>query len=137
MGTNMAYKNVEDQRAYAKKHYQENKKLYKDRAKTHSDKQRIAITVFLTEAKSAPCTDCGVSYPPYVMDFDHLSDKKGNVSEFRGLGWSLKRVKQEVAKCELVCSNCHRERTHQRRAAVGSNPTFSTQAPPVSVPYAP
>jgi hypothetical protein len=111
----MAYKNIEHQRAYAKKHYETNKELYKQRAKIHSDRERERIAAFLKDAKSKPCTDCGVSYPSYVMDFDHLSDKEGNIGSFRSLGWSLERIKREVSKCQVVCSNCHRERTHNRR----------------------
>lgn len=68
----------------------------------------------ITELKSKPCTDCGFSYPEYVMDFDHvLGEKVANISKLRGSKkWRL--LVEELSKCELVCSNCHRERTHQR-----------------------
>ena len=62
--------------------------------------------------RDAPCSDCGVKYPPYVMDFDHLSDKKMNVSKM--VMYSEDVIREEVDKCEVVCSNCHRERTYQR-----------------------
>lgn len=66
--------------------------------------------------KSEPCVDCGVRYPSYVMDFDHVDGEKvGNISAMRGRA-SETRLLEEIAKCDLVCSNCHRERTHQRRA---------------------
>ena len=67
----------------------------------------------LNEIKSRPCADCGTSYPPYVMDFDHLRDKQFMVSGM--LTRSLKQILEEVAKCEVVCSNCHRIRTWKRR----------------------
>lgn len=67
------------------------------------------------EFKSAPCADCGVSYPPYVLDFDHLGDDKlDNVSRLVGSKASEEAIRSEIAKCEVVCSNCHRERTHER-----------------------
>jgi hypothetical protein len=44
------------------------------------------------------------------MDLDHLGDKEFNLSEAAGYG--LRRVVAEIAKCEPVCSNCHRERTY-------------------------
>lgn len=68
---------------------------------------------FLKE--TTPCTDCGVNYPYYVMDFDHLSDKEYELSSMIQSGYSLEKVKTEIAKCEIVCSNCHRQRTHMRR----------------------
>ena len=70
--------------------------------------------------KSKPCTDCGHCYPPYVMDFDHLdaSKKKFNLSLAKNN--SLSDVEEELAKCELVCSNCHREREYVRRQFRGS-----------------
>jgi hypothetical protein len=63
-----------------------------------------------------PCTDCGDSYPHYVMQFDHVrGEKLGDVSTMVTSGCSLKRIQTEIAKCELVCANCHAKRTYQRR----------------------
>ena len=78
-----------------------------------------AIDQFVS-AMSQPCTDCGVPYPYYVMDWDHIKDKKFNVSRMGSLG-SEKLILEEIAKCELVCSNCHRERTHKRKTGASSN----------------
>ena len=65
--------------------------------------------------KSGPCVDCGVSYPPYVMQFDHTgNDKFKPVSQMTN--YSLERVLEEIKKCDLVCANCHAERTHNRAA---------------------
>lgn len=47
------------------------------------------------------------------MDFDHLRDKKFNLSKAHLTG-SLKKITEEIAKCEVVCSNCHRVRTFER-----------------------
>lgn len=61
--------------------------------------------------------DCGDSYPPYVMDFDHVRGvKTRNVGNMRTC--SIETIQREIAKCDVVCSNCHRERTHSRRVAV-------------------
>lgn len=66
------------------------------------------------ELKNSPCVDCGVRYPHYVMDFDHRdgSKKVAAVAAMHTSGWAT--VVSEIAKCDLVCANCHRERTHQR-----------------------
>jgi L-lysine 2,3-aminomutase len=57
--------------------------------------------------------DCGVSYPYYVMDFDHRdpAKKKDGVATLVKKG-NVKRLLEEIDKCDVVCSNCHRERTH-------------------------
>lgn len=82
--------------------------VYRNRSK-----QRALEAV--EQLKAQPCTDCGKSYPPYIMDFDHVKEGKFKaVSRMVGRN-SLADVLAEIDKCELVCSNCHRERTYQRR----------------------
>lgn len=63
--------------------------------------------------ESTPCADCGNKFPYYVMDFDHLGNKKFNVSAMITHNWE--QIKEEISKCELVCANCHRVRTHTRK----------------------
>lgn len=69
----------------------------------------------LDALKDVPCFDCGVRYPPYVMDFDHRNPEE----KFSGLNlmktYSRTKVLEEIAKCDVVCANCHRERTNARR----------------------
>lgn len=68
---------------------------------------------FLYELKNRPCMDCGRSFPPYVMQFDHAR----GVKVFT-IGQQAKRslvaLAREVAKCDVVCANCHFIRTHER-----------------------
>lgn len=64
--------------------------------------------------ESNPCTDCGEKYHYSQMDFDHLGDKKTNIARLVNSEASIKTIKIELNKCELVCSNCHRLRTWQR-----------------------
>jgi lysyl-tRNA synthetase class I len=50
-----------------------------------------------------------------MMDFDHVRGRKqANVAELINT-LSKKRLDEEIAKCEIVCSNCHRVRTHMRK----------------------
>lgn len=71
----------------------------------------------IQEYKKVPCADCGETYPPYVMDFDHREgeEKLFLVSKVQHHG--KQKILDEIAKCDVVCSNCHRERTHQRKQA--------------------
>lgn len=71
------------------------------------------ITEKIRTYKNKPCADCGVSYPAHVMDFDHVNGQKlSAVSRMRSYSW--KRIEEEIAKCDVVCANCHRVRTYSR-----------------------
>lgn len=84
---------------YAKRYYQT------------SQQEKIQ---FLRLIKQQPCTDCGQCYPYYVMDFDHVAGEKvAGVGEMRLYSWD--KLFAEVLKCEVVCANCHRERTHGKK----------------------
>jgi hypothetical protein len=77
--------------------------------KRYTDKTRQIMDL----AKDRPCADCKQSYPPVVMDFDHVrGEKLFNVSAHGGR--SRKSVILEIEKCEVVCANCHRLRTESR-----------------------
>lgn len=71
---------------------------------------------YINEQKNRPCTDCHISYPYYVMDFDHLPqyEKLFSIGGSMSKGKSLYQIQKEIAKCEVVCANCHRIRTHNR-----------------------
>jgi uncharacterized OB-fold protein len=73
--------------------------------------KRLSALMLKDKLKSVPCMDCGRSFPPYVMDFDHVRGRKSyEISRVR----SMAKVLAEVGKCDVVCSNCHRIRTHSR-----------------------
>jgi hypothetical protein len=79
-------------------------------------KQKAYLYKYIREYKERhPCVDCKVQYPYYVMDFDHVRGRKHkNVMELVPT-LSKKKIDEEIAKCEVVCSNCHRIRTHLRK----------------------
>jgi hypothetical protein len=93
----------------------------------------------------SPCLDCNVLFPYYVMDFDHRpgTDKKFNLHNRGITSRGMKTILAEIAKCDLICSNCHRARTYNRimgrlaqqeehpnsnRAVEGSSPSAITNA---------
>ena len=91
----MPYKDPEQQKQYLHDHYETRK-------------------AFVIAAKQRPCADCGIEYPYYVMDFDHVSgEKEANLNRLR---WSrsIPNLQKEIDKCDVVCSNCHRIRTFNR-----------------------
>ena len=71
--------------------------------------------VIIRSAKDKPCADCGQKYPYFVMDFDHINgDKVANVATMATKRVKVEKLLVEIAKCEVVCANCHRARTHIR-----------------------
>ena len=99
-------------KVYFKKYYKANKKYYANRRDAHKKVIKDFIRALKTNKS---CVDCMVPYAYYVLDFDHKHGKSLNVSEAYRQGMTIKRIEQEIEKCDLVCSNCHRERTHRRR----------------------
>lgn len=74
------------------------------------------------EAKDRPCADCGQRYPPYVLDFDHVRGQKSWAIASQVRDATLERLREEIAKCDVVCANCHRERTYGPRGRGAGHP---------------
>jgi len=102
----------ECQAELVKAHYQKNKTTYQER----DAKRRAKYKDFISKFKDVPCKDCGKKYPPYVMDFDHLDPtiKSFTIGKAASKCVNLEEIIQEINKCEVVCANCHRERTFNR-----------------------
>jgi hypothetical protein len=102
--------------AYNRRWYAKNQESQKAAVSRTKPSRIAALRALMVELKSAPCRDCGTCFPPEVMDFDHVTGKKHrNISEMVCRGIAVETLMEEVAKCELVCSNCHRLRTLRRR----------------------
>lgn len=97
-------------REYGRRNYHKNRDRYFEVAKQRD----IKLDALINSYKDVPCTDCGVRYPHYVMDFDHLRDKYMDISKMRKKRMAFNKIITEMEKCEVVCSNCHRERTNSR-----------------------
>lgn len=62
------------------------------------------------------CYDCGVlGLPPSCYDFDHLPGKEKKFDIAKPKSWKWDQMIDEINKCQVVCSNCHRKRTLARR----------------------
>lgn len=83
-------------------------------------RDRIALVL---RAKNRPCADCGNTFHPVAMDFDHVrGEKYSEISTMLRQSASIERIQAEIDKCEVVCAVCHRIRTHLRKAANGAPP---------------
>lgn len=65
--------------------------------------------------KDNPCTKCGES-DPRVLEFDHRGDdvKVANVAQMIVKVRSWKAIQDEIAKCDVLCANCHRRKTYEQ-----------------------
>ncbi len=112
----MPYTNYVDQKAAQKRYYERNKSRLRTGLFARKQAHIQAMKDLVNTIKTGPCTDCGQTFHPHVMDFDHINDDKtDNISSLVTHGDSEYKIMQEIAKCELVCCNCHRMRTYNRR----------------------
>lgn len=91
-------------------HYQRHKQQYLNRNNFAFEKHRKLVR----QVKARPCADCGVQYPFYVMDFDHREGSSKSFALNQIQRQTMKAILREIEKCDVVCSNCHRERTYKR-----------------------
>lgn len=91
-----------------KQHYQANKKYYNDKRRISNKKRSKRYTEY---KKTLSCKKCEMSFKrqPFLCDFHHRDKgtKKVDPSRLRYCSWD--RLMEEVAKCDALCSNCHRK----------------------------
>jgi hypothetical protein len=99
-----------DQRPYNLDYYRRNREAEIARVKRRQE----APLTWLRDLRRVPCADCGRSFAPYVMDFDHRdpTTKKFSLAAGKSLLKNRDLIAAEIAKCDIVCANCHRIRTH-------------------------
>ena len=98
-------------------------KWYRKNKETHIANVRVNKEKAIAEARqfawdylsSHPCIKCGQSNP-VVLEFDHVRGrKKMAVSEMVRAGYSIAAIQKEINKCQVLCANCHREKTSKER----------------------
>ncbi len=102
------------QRRYNQDWYRRNKTSQLARARSNATKYLVENREYVRQLKSQPCTDCGRSYHWYAMDFDHVRGTKTKDISLMLREHPLERIKEEIAKCDVVCATCHRLRTVRR-----------------------
>lgn len=116
----MPYSDKEKQREAQRR---SEKRLRPQTRKTDRERKE-QIKEIVRKYKEVPCTDCGIQYPFYVMQFDHVRGvKEGNISAFVS-NRQLKKALEEIQKCEVVCANCHAARSYERQPKGENDPRF-------------
>ena len=102
--------------AYKQRHYAANRERYVEQARRRKQDQALARTSYLLAYfRNHPCVDCGET-DAIVLEFDHR-DKRFNIgAALPYRNWAS--ILAEIEKCDVVCANCHRRRTAQRRGSL-------------------
>jgi len=103
-------------REYVRRYYRTRPADYVRWAAARKKKNRADAKERLAVLQAEPCMDCKNRFPVCAMQYDHVrGEKSDNVSTMvaEGREWSV--IETEIAKCELVCANCHAIRTMERR----------------------
>ena len=92
---------------------------YRDRGDRRAYRRQLrqSLRELTDELKKQPCADCHHTFPPECMDFDHEGSKRDNVATMVSHGTGRAAILAEIAKCDVVCANCHRIRTKRRAHA--------------------
>lgn len=104
------------QKIYHKTWYalEKNSTQVKNRSLINNKKYQYRNKYFIINLlKTSKCQDCG-NNDIRVLEFDHIKNKKFSIARMANEAYSLKLLKAEIAKCEIVCANCHRIRTLTR-----------------------
>ena len=100
-------------RLLIKNHYNYNKNYYLEKTRKRNAGLRLNISIFIKEyLLNHPCVDCGET-DPVVLEFDH----NGKVPKFKAVSllirsiYPIKKIQDEINKCDVRCANCHRRKT--------------------------
>jgi len=87
----------------------------KEKTRKRARDKRGELKKYIQEYKQGKkCVDCREDYPYWILEFDHLKDKKFTIGAFYNYTNSLLKLKKEIEKCDVVCANCHKNRTYKR-----------------------
>jgi hypothetical protein len=108
-------------RKYVRDHYLRNAMRYRESASSRNKLRRGEVRRLIREAKDRPCSDCGDRFPYFVLDFDHRpgTEKLFNIGRDALARCSIDALRREIAKCDVVCANCHRARTYRSTSELG------------------
>ena len=102
----MPYKDRETQLEAQREHYRNNKEIYLNHQRERSKKLKQWWLDFKSKLS---CTECGENHPS-CLDFHHKNkdDKKYSIGRMVSR-YSKISMMEEIEKCKILCSNCHRK----------------------------
>ena len=101
----------ECRKEYIRAHYQKNRGKYVGGNKDRRQRNREFVR---DQKESGECLRCGEKRW-YVLDYHHVDGKEESIQVIAHRGHSIKKIKEEIEKCVLLCANCHREVHYEMR----------------------
>lgn len=110
----------QEKRDYQKQWYEKNRAARINQVRKNTDR----IRAWFQELKSTLCcVQCGESHPA-CLDFHHrnATEKTRDVATMVSYGTSIKRILEEISKCDVLCANCHRKLHYMPSSSNGKTP---------------
>ena len=106
----MPYKNPKDKKKYRKEWHRENYYKYAEEHRRKVARRRKKLRKFLSDYKeNSKCEICEED-TVCCLEFHHVDGAKEiDISKAPAYGWSIERILDEIAKCRILCSNCHKK----------------------------
>lgn len=102
----MPYKDPAKRREYRKVWYSKNKQSELNHVK---NRKKMIKMWFVQYKKGLKCLNCGENHLA-TLEFHHnSSNKENNISKMVSEGYSIKKIQDELKKCDVLCANCHRK----------------------------
>lgn len=105
----MPIKDKEKCNAYRRKWYADNKERFNG-LNGYNRTQRAKRRDLVRNIKGRiACEECGENRVP-ALDFHHIdpTTKIGTINYLSNYGTGIKKLIEEIRKCRVLCSNCHR-----------------------------
>lgn len=100
-------------RNFQQQWYRKNKERLVNKAKISNKRNNANMHIFMLDfLQGKSCLRCGEDNI-LVLEFDHLKDKKFQLSSMANR--SKNQVIEEISKCQILCANCHKIKTHEQR----------------------
>lgn len=66
------------------------------------------------------CDRCGWCVTAWGLHFDHIKEDTKKLGIAQMMLYAMPTIKKEIAKCRLLCANCHAIRTEQQHKLTGA-----------------
>lgn len=95
------------QKGYQKAHYARNRQRLIQEA---AERKRRNARWLAEYKKKLKCSRCPEDHPA-CLDFHHRDPdaKIMSICNAANSGWGVEKILEEMAKCDVLCSNCHRK----------------------------
>jgi len=102
----------------SQKYYEMNKEAVKQRSRITNAERKKRNQLFLARyLEGKKCLLCGFNNP-MGLTFDHLRDKRMEVSMMAKASYSIAAIKAEIAKCRILCFNCHMVEENRKKGGI-------------------